>query len=80
MATEFSIKIHFQDSKGHPLKTIEAREGDNILDLAHEYDIDLEGAGARLTVALRCADRPFRGMRGLRRLFDVPCHFGRRFV
>ncbi|KAF8504197.1 2Fe-2S ferredoxin-type domain-containing protein [Hysterangium stoloniferum] len=38
------IKIHFRDSKGESLKTIEAREGDNILDLAHEYDIDLEGA------------------------------------
>jgi len=37
------IKLHFQDSKGQPLKTIEAREGDNILDLAHEHDIDLEG-------------------------------------
>jgi len=38
------IKVHFRDSKGQPLKTIEASEGDNILDLAHEYDIDLEGA------------------------------------
>ncbi|KIJ33520.1 hypothetical protein M422DRAFT_61450 [Sphaerobolus stellatus SS14] len=38
------IKIHFQDAKGTPIKTIEGREGDNILDLAHEYDIDLEGA------------------------------------
>lgn len=38
------IKIHFQDHKGSPIKTIEARDGDNILDLAHEYDIDLEGA------------------------------------
>ncbi|GJJ16133.1 hypothetical protein Clacol_010413 [Clathrus columnatus] len=38
------ITIHFQDFKGNPIKTIEAREGDNILDLAHEYDIDLEGA------------------------------------
>jgi len=26
------------------LKSIEANEGDNILDLAHEYDVDLEGA------------------------------------
>jgi len=38
------IKLHFQTAKGDTLKTIEAREGDNILDLAHEYDIDLEGA------------------------------------
>jgi hypothetical protein len=28
------------------LKSIEANEGDSILDLAHEYDIDLEGESA----------------------------------
>lgn len=38
-----SIKLHFKDSQGNHVKTIEGVEGDNILDLAHEYDIDLEG-------------------------------------
>ncbi|KAG9048591.1 hypothetical protein FS837_012446 [Tulasnella sp. UAMH 9824] len=38
------IKIHFKDHKGELIKTIEGNEGDSILDLAHEYDIDLEGA------------------------------------
>lgn len=38
-----SIKIHFKDSKGNDLKTIEANEGDDILSIAHEHDIDLEG-------------------------------------
>ncbi|KAG9015890.1 hypothetical protein FRB90_004311 [Tulasnella sp. 427] len=38
------IKIHFKDHSGELIKTIEGREGDSILDLAHEYDIDLEGA------------------------------------
>ncbi|KAG8964092.1 hypothetical protein FRC03_002224 [Tulasnella sp. 419] len=38
------IKLHFQDSKGELIKTVEANEGDNILDIAHEHDIDLEGA------------------------------------
>jgi len=38
------IKVHFKDSKGNLLKTVEANEGDNILDIAHEYDVDLEGA------------------------------------
>ncbi len=42
------IKVHFKDSKGNPLKTIEANEGDNLLDIAHEYDIDLEGVYARI--------------------------------
>ncbi|KAF8237545.1 ferredoxin [Tricholoma matsutake] len=38
------IKVHFKDSKGAPLKTVEANEGDDLLSIAHEYDIDLEGA------------------------------------
>lgn len=37
------IKLHFKDSKGHLIKTIEANEGDDILSIAHEHDIDLEG-------------------------------------
>jgi len=38
------IKVHFKDSKGNLLRTIEGNEGDDLLSLAHEYDIDLEGA------------------------------------
>ncbi|KAH7910534.1 2Fe-2S ferredoxin-type domain-containing protein [Hygrophoropsis aurantiaca] len=38
------IKVHFKDSKGNLIKTIEGNEGDDLLSLAHEYDIDLEGA------------------------------------
>ncbi|KAK8854489.1 hypothetical protein IAR55_003227 [Kwoniella newhampshirensis] len=38
------IKITFQDSKGNDVKTIEGNEGDDLLSLAHEYDVDLEGA------------------------------------
>ncbi|KIY52187.1 ferredoxin [Fistulina hepatica ATCC 64428] len=38
------IKLHFKDSKGNLLKTVEANEGDDILSIAHEHDIDLEGA------------------------------------
>lgn len=40
----FRIKLHFKDSKGSLIKTIEANEGDDILSIAHEHDIDLEGA------------------------------------
>ena len=40
----YRIKVHFRDSKGNLIKTIEGNEGDSILDLAHEHDIDLEGA------------------------------------
>ncbi|KAJ3561845.1 hypothetical protein NP233_g9944 [Leucocoprinus birnbaumii] len=36
------IKVHFKDSKGNLLKTVEANEGDDLLGVAHEYDIDLE--------------------------------------
>ncbi|KAJ7126917.1 2Fe-2S ferredoxin-type domain-containing protein [Mycena epipterygia] len=38
------IKIHFKDAKGSLVKTIEANEGDDLLSIAHEHDIDLEGA------------------------------------
>ncbi|KAH0581149.1 hypothetical protein H2248_012275 [Termitomyces sp. 'cryptogamus'] len=38
------IKVHFKDSKGNLIKTVEANEGDDLLSIAHEYDIDLEGA------------------------------------
>ncbi|SPC61304.1 probable YAH1 - Ferredoxin of the mitochondrial matrix [Ustilago sp. UG-2017b] len=38
------VKIHFFDPKGEPLKSVEASEGDDLLSVAHEYDIDLEGA------------------------------------
>jgi len=36
--------VHFKDSKGNPIKTVECNEGDDILSIAHTYDIDLEGA------------------------------------
>lgn len=39
----YRIKLHFKDSKGNLIKTVEGNEGDDILSLAHEYDIDLEG-------------------------------------
>ncbi|KOS13702.1 ferredoxin [Malassezia pachydermatis] len=38
------IKITFRDAQGKDLKTVEANEGDDLLSIAHEYDIDLEGA------------------------------------
>ncbi|KAI0284547.1 2Fe-2S ferredoxin-type domain-containing protein [Russula aff. rugulosa BPL654] len=38
------INLHFRDSKGQLIKTVEANEGDDILSIAHEHDIDLEGA------------------------------------
>jgi len=38
------IKVHFKDSHGEPLKTVQVNEGDDILSIAHEHDIDLEGA------------------------------------
>ena len=41
--SDSSIKLTFQDSKGNDIKTIEGNEGDDILSLAHEYDVDLEG-------------------------------------
>ena len=36
--------MHFKDAKGNLIKTVEGNEGDDLLGIAHEYDIDLEGA------------------------------------
>ncbi|CEH15460.1 ferredoxin [Ceraceosorus bombacis] len=38
------IKVTFRDSKGTDIRTVEVNEGDDLLAVAHEYDIDLEGA------------------------------------
>ena len=37
------IKVTFRDAKGNDIKTIEGNEGDDLLSLAHEHDVDLEG-------------------------------------
>ncbi|WFD31207.1 mitochondrial matrix iron-sulfur protein [Malassezia sp. CBS 17886] len=49
-----SIKIHFKDASGNDLKTVEANEGDDLLSVAHEYDIDLEGACERSIACSTC--------------------------
>lgn len=41
------IKVTFRDSKGADIKTVEANEGDDLLSVAHEYDVDLEGETLR---------------------------------
>jgi len=38
------ITINFTDSKGALIKTVEVNEDDDVLSIAHEHDIDLEGA------------------------------------
>lgn len=60
------IKVTFRDSKGQDIKTVEANEGDDLLSVAHEYDIDLEGEwGLELHASLGVAEREERQMRGL---------------
>lgn len=54
------IKITFKEASGRVIRTVEANEGDDILSIAHEHDIDLEGAPAALSLAVHCckgADR-----------------------
>ncbi|CAD6586720.1 MAG: hypothetical protein TREMPRED_004520 [Tremellales sp. Tagirdzhanova-0007] len=36
------IKLTFRDAKGKDIKTVEGNEGDDLLSLAHEHDVDLE--------------------------------------
>lgn len=45
---DHSLKVHFKDSEGKLIRTVEANEGDDILAIAHEYDIDLEGASLNI--------------------------------
>ena len=52
--TARSIKVTFWDHKGNNIKTIEGNEGDDLLSLAHEYDVDLEGK-CHLQELFRCA-------------------------
>lgn len=44
------VKVTFRDSKGNDIKTVEANEGDDLLSIAHEYDVDLEGAWVYMSV------------------------------
>lgn len=37
------ITIHFKRSTGELIETIEANEGDDIVDVSWEYDLDIEG-------------------------------------
>lgn len=37
------VKVTFQNSKGETIKTVEGNEGDDIVDLSWEYDLDIEG-------------------------------------
>ena len=39
----YSIKVTFMNSKGEVIKTVEGNEGDDIVDLSWEYDLDIEG-------------------------------------
>ncbi|WOO77277.1 Adrenodoxin, mitochondrial [Vanrija pseudolonga] len=48
------IKVTFADSKGNPIKTVEGNEGDDLLSLAHEHDVDLEGACERSVACSTC--------------------------
>ncbi|KAL1413330.1 mitochondrial matrix iron-sulfur protein [Vanrija albida] len=48
------IKVTFADSKGNAIKTVEGNEGDDLLSLAHEHDVDLEGACERSVACSTC--------------------------
>lgn len=37
------IKLTFKKSTGEVIETVEANEGDDIVDVSWEYDLDIEG-------------------------------------
>lgn len=49
-----SIKVTFRDAKGNDIKTIEGNEGDDLLSLAHEHDVDLEGKSSLRSNSTLC--------------------------
>jgi ferredoxin len=53
------LKITFKEASGKVIKTVEANEGDDILSIAHEHDIDLEGASSVAPLmSRRCSFSP----------------------
>jgi len=41
--------VTFKDAKGENVTEVEGNEGDDLLSLAHEWDVDLEGQSSCLT-------------------------------
>lgn len=37
------LKVNFVSSDGRETRTVDAKPGQNLLDIAHAYDIELEG-------------------------------------
>jgi hypothetical protein len=48
----YRIKVIFKDAKGGVIREVEGNDGDDLLSLAHEYDVDLEGSSLSLSLAL----------------------------
>ncbi|CED82838.1 ferredoxin [Phaffia rhodozyma] len=48
------VKVIYKDSKGKVLREVMANEGDDLLTLAHEHDVDLEGACERSVACSTC--------------------------
>jgi hypothetical protein len=43
LGASLRIKVTFKEANGTVIKTVEGNEGDDLLSIAHEYDVDLEG-------------------------------------
>ncbi|KAK9893415.1 ferredoxin, partial [Cystobasidium minutum MCA 4210] len=48
------VKVTFQNSKGETIKTVEGNEGDDIVDLSWEYDLDIEAACEKSIACSTC--------------------------
>lgn len=63
------IKLTFKKSSGQILETVEANEGDDIVDVSWEYDLDIEGQSRLLGAARRGASRSSRTGEAARRSY-----------
>merc|ERR1712093_196491 len=48
------IKVTFKNHKGEVIKEVEANEGDDIVDLSWEYDLDIEAACEKSVACSTC--------------------------
>jgi hypothetical protein len=46
--------VTFKDAKGESVTEVEGNEGDDLLSLAHEWDVDLEGELSDLYIKRSC--------------------------
>ena len=48
------IKVHFKKANGELIDTVEGNEGDDLVDISGEYDLDIEAACEKSLACSTC--------------------------